>query len=166
MVVRGSEVPVGRVIPHLVVSDANGASKFYCQAFAAKEVYRTSQPSERGLHIHMRIGDSLFIVSDVTAYVSDSIDAYNRIASPGQLGGTSIVLQFFWPDADDAYKRAIDAGAQPTVPLFDAFWGDRYGCITDPYGHVWAFATQREVLTPEEIERRMRHVYLEQGSGG
>jgi uncharacterized glyoxalase superfamily protein PhnB len=57
-------------------------------------------------------------------------------------------------------KRSIDifsaAGAEPTVPPFDAFWGDRYGCVTDPHGHVWAIATEQEVLDPAEVDRRMR----------
>lgn len=159
MVVRGSEVAVGRVIPHLVVHDAAGAADFYNRAFGAKEVYRSRQPDGRGLHVHLRIADSLIIVSDMTNYERSSIDAQNRIAPPESLGGTTAVFQFFWPDADVAYRRAVDAGAQPTVPLFDAFWGDRYGCVTDPYGHVWAFAAVSEVLSADEIERRMLRTY-------
>lgn len=33
---------------------------------------------------------------------------------------------------------------------------DRYGCVTDPYGHVWAIAAQQEVLDPIEVQRRMQ----------
>lgn len=166
MVVRGSEVPIGQVIPHIVVSDAAGAVEFYRLAFNASVVYRSNQPSGRGLHFHLRIADTLIIVSDATPHTPDSIDSHNKITSPDRLGGTSTVLQFFWPDADAAYRRAIDAGAQPTVPMFDAFWGDRYGCATDPYGHVWAFAQLGEVLTPEEIERRMRGEYAQPSGRG
>jgi PhnB protein len=159
MVVRGSEVPVGRVIPHLVVHDARGAVEFYKHAFGAEEVYRSRQPDGRGVHVHLRVAESLVIVSDATNYDRGSIDAHNRIAPPNSLGGTTAVFQFFWRDADAAYQRAIDAGAQPTVPMFDAFWGDRYGCVTDPYGHVWAFATVQEVLGADEIEQRMSRMY-------
>lgn len=74
MVVRGSEVAVGRVIPHLVVHDAAGAADFYNRAFGAKEVYRSRQPDGRGLHVHLRIADSLIIVSDMTNYERSSID--------------------------------------------------------------------------------------------
>jgi hypothetical protein len=35
----------------------------------------------------------------------------------------------------------------------DAFWGDRYGKLTDPYGHSWAIATHMKDLTPEEIQK-------------
>jgi len=31
------------------------------------------------------------------------------------------------------------------------FWGDRYGMVTDPFGHSWSFATHIRDLTPEEI---------------
>ena len=39
----------------------------------------------------------------------------------------------------------------------DMFWGDRYGWVRDPFGHVWAFAQVQEILTPDEIEARMRY---------
>jgi len=51
---------------------------------------------------------------------------------------------------------AIAAGAQVSMPLADQFWGDRYGQVKDPYGHVWAIATRKEDLTPAEMEERGR----------
>jgi PhnB protein len=57
---------------------------------------------------------------------------------------------------DTAYQRAVDAGATPMMPLTDTFFGDRYGQLRDPFGHVWGLATVREELTPEEVEQRMR----------
>lgn len=156
MAVKGSRIPFGRAIPHLVVHDAAGASEFYCRAFGAKEVYRSKQPEGDGLQIHLRIADSLVIVSDDNRPEDKKrIEAHYNIASPQALGGTTAVFQFFWSDADSAYNRAVDAGAQPTVPPFNAFWGDLYGCVSDPYGHVWAIVEEREVLTAEEIELRM-----------
>jgi PhnB protein len=41
------------------------------------------------------------------------------------------------------------------LPISDCFWGDRYGWVRDPYGHIWALATVLEELTPEEVQRRM-----------
>jgi PhnB protein len=26
------------------------------------------------------------------------------------------------------------------MPAADMFWGDRYGKVTDPFGHEWSFA--------------------------
>ena len=36
------------------------------------------------------------------------------------------------------------------------FWGDRYGWVRDPFGHVWALSHVNEVFTPEQIEDRLR----------
>ena len=33
----------------------------------------------------------------------------------------------------------------------DAFWGDRYGQVCDPYGHHWALATHLRDLSGDEI---------------
>jgi hypothetical protein len=38
-------------------------------------------------------------------------------------------------------------------PLEDAFWGDRYGKVTDPYGHEWGLATRARDLTDGEIKQ-------------
>ena len=57
---------------------------------------------------------------------------------------------------DSAFKQAVDHGAIPALPPIDMFWGDRYGWIRDPFGHVWALSMVKEVLTPEQIEGRLR----------
>jgi len=38
------------------------------------------------------------------------------------------------------------------MPLADMFWGDRYGQVSDPYGHSWSIATHVEDLTLEQIK--------------
>jgi PhnB protein len=35
------------------------------------------------------------------------------------------------------------------------FWGDRYGKLTDPFGHQWGLATHVEDVAPDEMQRRM-----------
>ena len=40
------------------------------------------------------------------------------------------------------------------MPLMDAFWGDRYGQVIDPFGHRWSIATHVEDVSEEEIGRR------------
>jgi PhnB protein len=57
-------------------------------------------------------------------------------------------------DVDAAFKRAIDAGATSSMDVEDMFWGDRFGTVTDPFGHVWSIATHVEDVSPEEIEER------------
>ena len=51
-------------------------------------------------------------------------------------GGVRLHLQV--DDADAWWERAIAAGASVRFPIDNQFWGDRYGQLTDPYGHVWS----------------------------
>ena len=34
------------------------------------------------------------------------------------------------------------------------FWGDRYGKVADPFGHVWSVATHLEDLSPKQLQKR------------
>jgi uncharacterized glyoxalase superfamily protein PhnB len=44
-------------------------------------------------------------------------------------------------DADAWWKRAVEAGAEPLMPVTDMFWGDRYGQFRDPFGVRWSVGT-------------------------
>ncbi|OLE47846.1 MAG: hypothetical protein AUG46_05225 [Acidobacteria bacterium 13_1_20CM_3_58_11] len=52
------------------------------------------------------------------------------------------------------FNRAVAAGAKVDTPLMDQFWGDRYGKITDPFGHQWSLAQHVEDVASEEMKRR------------
>jgi hypothetical protein len=41
------------------------------------------------------------------------------------------------------------------MPLMNQFWGDRYGVVTDPYGHKWSLATHVKDLSPEQMKVAM-----------
>ena len=58
-------------------------------------------------------------------------------------------------DADKVYAQAVAAGATPTMPLEDQFWGDRYGKVRDPFGHTWSIATHIKDQSPEEMKAAM-----------
>jgi hypothetical protein len=45
------------------------------------------------------------------------------------------------------------------------FWGDRYGKVTDPFGHEWSIATHKQDLTPEEIARASEAAFSEMPHG-
>jgi len=60
-------------------------------------------------------------------------------------------------------RRAEAAGAKVLMPVADQFYGDRAGRIADPFGHVWAVATHKEDLSPQEMDRRMQKWMKEQG---
>jgi uncharacterized glyoxalase superfamily protein PhnB len=70
---------------------------------------------------------------------------------PMTIGGTAVTLSLYVNDADKAWERAVQAGANVKMPIADMFWGDRYGLVTDPFGHDWSIGTRKKDLTPDQI---------------
>ncbi len=130
------------VTPHLVVKGAAKAIDFYKTAFGAVEHYHMPAPGGTIAHAELQIADSL-------VYLADEFPQTGNAQAPR--GSTSVVMHLYVPDADAACARAVAAGAKVTMPLMDAFWGDRYGQVTDPFGHVWSLATHKQDLTPEQM---------------
>ncbi len=140
-------VPAGTqtVIPHLVLQGAPAAIEFYKKAFGAEEVYRLAMEDGRIMHADLKFGDCHVFMAD---------DFPNMEGCPSShlpLSRGNVTIHMFVPDIDAAFKLAVDAGAKADMPPMDMFWGDRYGRLTDPYGHTWSLATHKEDLTPEEI---------------
>jgi len=51
------------------------------------------------------------------------------------------------------------------MPPADMFWGDRYGQIVDPFGHIWALCTHKEDVPPEEMARRAQAAFANMAKG-
>ena len=134
------------ITPHLVIRGADRAIEFYKKAFGAEVLSRRPMPDGRIIHAMIRIGDSHLMLCD------EFPEWGNR--SPHALGGTPGSLHLAVEDVDSAFDRAIQAGGTEKMRVQDTFWGARYGCLIDPFGHQWALATQKETLSEEEIDRR------------
>jgi PhnB protein len=52
------------------------------------------------------------------------------------------------------------------MPLADQFWGDRWGLISDPFGHGWGIGTHKEDLTPEQMMERSKAAMAQMGANG
>lgn len=154
MAVKGSVPVAGVIVPHLVVRDTAEAVEFYQNAFSAEVLYRSPSPSGEGEHVHLKVWASLLQIStEEPDYRFEHMEG-GFLASPDSLGGSTCLFQIGVADVDAAYKRAVDNGATPALPPTDMFWGDRYGWVRDPFGHMWALCTVKEVLTPSEIQQR------------
>ena len=136
------------ITPYLAVKDAAEAIDYYKQAFGAKERVRMDAPDGKIGHAELEIGDSLVMLSDPFPQSSTT--------PPKELGGTTSSIFMYVEDVDAVVKRAIDAGATITMEVADQFWGDRFGSVTDPFGHVWSIATHIEDVPPEEMEERAK----------
>jgi hypothetical protein len=49
--------------------------------------------------------------------------------------------------------------------MSDQFWGDRYGQVEDPYGHIWAIATHKQDLTNEQIAANAKAMFAKMPNG-
>ena len=56
-------------------------------------------------------------------------------------------------------QRAAAAGATITMPVSDQFWGDRSGCLQDPFGHLWMISTHIEDVSEEEMAKRAAQMF-------
>ena len=136
------------VTPYLVVNNAARAIEFYHRAFGAKEIMRMDGPPGKIGHAELRIGDSVVMLAD------EMPQAPTR--APQSLGSTTGGLFIYVNDVDTAYQKAVSAGAKAGMPPADMFWGDRYGQLTDPFGHSWSLATHKEDVAPAEMKKRMQ----------
>lgn len=137
---------VHEVYPYLRVHHTAEAITFYARAFDAKEQFRLTEPSGRIGHAEIKIGPSTLMLAD--EYPE------HGIRGPLSLGGTSVAIHLHVGDVDEAFARALDAGATVVRPLKDQFYGERSGTVRDPFGHEWLLGGHLEAVEPEEMQRR------------
>jgi uncharacterized glyoxalase superfamily protein PhnB len=118
--------------PHLVCDGAADAIEFYKAAFGATEMMR--MPGHDGRLMHAAI-----VIDGAVVMLVDENRQFGMLG-PKALGGTPVTLHLTVADADAAIARAEKAGATVKMPAADMFWGDRYGQVVDPWGHVWSIA--------------------------
>ncbi len=104
---------------------------------------RIPGPDGRLLHACIGIGDAVIMMTEEFPEFGSR--------SPLTLGGTPVSIHLYVEDVDSAWARAVGAGCEITMPLADTFWGDRYGCLRDPFGHAWSLATHIKDMSMEEI---------------
>jgi PhnB protein len=117
------------ITPYLQVREAPELIDFITRAFGGEETFRGGPGSEGGLHCEMRVGDSMFMVGGGPEW-------------RGTPKPTAIHL--YAPNVDELYERALKAGATILNPITEQPYGDREGCVKDPYGNHWYIATNRE----------------------
>jgi PhnB protein len=144
---KAQAIPKGyhTVTPSLFVVGAAKAIEFYKKALGAEELMRFPGPDGAIMHAEIKIGDSIVMLAD------EMPEQGGR--GPQSIGGTPVSFFVYRENVDKEWKRAVDAGAKVLVPLADQFWGDRTGCLEDPFGHQWWLAQHLQDLTPEEIQK-------------
>ena len=131
---------------YLAVEDAAKAIDFYKEAFGAEETVRMPGPGGSVAHAELQIGDSRLMLSDPFPQSS--------VRPPSERGGTTASIFMYVEDVDAVFEQAQGAGAKVESPLENMFWGDRFGTLSDPFGHVWSVATHVEDLSEDEMRER------------
>jgi uncharacterized glyoxalase superfamily protein PhnB len=138
---RGPGVPEGysSISPWVISRDTATLIDFAKEAFDAEELGRMTD--EHGVigHAEFRIGDSVVLAFD---------------AKP-DWPETPAFLRLYVPDGDEAFGRAIRAGATSITQMTPLFWGDRVGRVRDPLGNLWWIQSRVEAVDEAEMERRM-----------
>jgi uncharacterized glyoxalase superfamily protein PhnB len=131
------------VTPHLACRNAAEAYTFYQKAFGATPICLMPVPDGRVLHAALSFGGA-------PVYLTDEWPEHGG-QSPQSLGGSPVTIHLQVPDCDAVFASAVAAGCTVAMPLEEMFWGDRYGIVSDPYGHKWSIATTVRTVSPEEM---------------
>jgi uncharacterized glyoxalase superfamily protein PhnB len=156
-----SPIPEGfrTVTPSLVIDGAAAAIEFYVKAFGATEIDRATSPDGSTImHATIQIGDSRIMLNDEFPEMN--------VKGPRSLGGTPASIWLYVEDVDAVFNQAVAAGATPTMPVGDMFWGDRFGCLTDPFGHAWSIATRKQNVSIEDAMAAMQEMGQSCGDAG
>lgn len=131
---------------YLCVSDGAEAIAFYERAFGAKEKFRLVEPGGR-------IGHAEIDLDGWTLMLSEEYPDLG-VRGPDADAPVPVTIHLHVDDADEAIRRAAEAGATVTLEPRDHFYGERSGCIRDPFGHRWTIGHSIEEVSPEEMQRR------------
>jgi PhnB protein len=101
--------------------------EFCKEALGAGELLRVTSSDGTVSHAELKIGDSVLFVSGGSSGMSPAF-ASRALAS---------AFLFLHVEEVDATFNRVTPGCRADMEVMNMFWGDRYGKVTDPYGHQW-----------------------------
>lgn len=130
------------VTPYIVVKQIEALADFLKNALGAEETYRSDQTgSGGGYHYEFRLGHSMLMAGGAPNYPGQEITPY---------------LHYFVADVDEAYRRALAAGATSLYAPTDHY-GTRDCGVKDSTGVEWYLSNPttynqgREKLIPGDL---------------
>lgn len=128
------------IYPRLAYEDQHAAVAYLERVFQLAEVREARMDNGDHILAWLRIGNGVVMVGPTNTEV-------HQIVSPGTVGGTTVQMMVYVHDVDAHYAHAEAEGANITMPLQDAFYGERRYEATDPEGHRWHFAERFTAIT-------------------
>lgn len=117
----------GQLSPYLMIANGNDVLSFLTHAFGASQLRRFDGEDGRIMHIELRIGDSVVMLSE----------------GGGAYPPFPAWMHLYVPDVDESYRRALEAGGRTVQePVQKAGDPDRRGGVMDPSGNTWWISTQ------------------------
>lgn len=116
------------VRPYLIVEGVDELIAFLKKTFDAEVLVRVPAPGGTVMHAEVRVGDSLLEMGDAGGQ-------WTPIAAP---------LHVYLENVDEAYRRAIAAGARSLYEPIDQPYGDREAGVIDRFGIEWFLARRLE----------------------
>ena len=141
--------------PYLIIKGAAKALDFYKKGFGAIEEMRVPGPAGKVGHAEIKIGGARIMLADEFPEMGAK--------SPQTIGGTPVSIMIYVEDVDSFTRQAITAGAKVLQAVENKFYGDRTGCLEDPFGHQWHFSTHVEDVPPDEMTKRAEAFMKQQG---
>ena len=128
--------------------------EFYKWFFGATERFAMPKPDGKGvMHAELLIGDSIIMMGEE--------NPSEPCKSAETLGGSPVSFYIYLENVDEAFQRALEAGAETRMPVQDMFWGDRVGTVQDPFGYSWSLATHTKDLTPKELREGAKAAFAQ-----
>ena len=142
------------ITPYLVFKDARKAIDFYKRAFSAQERFAMPGPDGKGvMHAELQIGNSIIMMSEE--------NPQQPCKSAETTGASPVNFYLYLENVDQAFKIALEAGAEARMPVQEMFWGDRADTVQDPFGYSWTIATHSKDLTMQEIQQGAQEFFCQ-----
>jgi uncharacterized glyoxalase superfamily protein PhnB len=120
------------IYPRLAYEDERSALEYLVRVFQLEEIREARTEMEDNMLAWLRVGNGVVMIGHANAEV-------HRIHSPRTIGNTTVQMMVYVHDVDAHYAHAVAEGADITMPVQDAFYGERRYEATDPEGHRWHF---------------------------
>jgi len=128
-----SDLHMPDIYPRLAYEDERAALDYLVRVFQLAEIREARTDTGESLLAWLRVGDGVVMIGHANAEV-------HRIHSPHSLGNTTVQMMVYVHDVDAHFAHAVAEGADITMPVQDAFYGERRYEATDLEGHRWHFA--------------------------
>ena len=120
------------IYARLAYEDERAALDYLIRVFQLAEIREARTETDESMLAWLRVGDGVVMIGHANAEI-------HRIHSPRGIGNTTVQMMVYVADVDAHYAHAVAEGAEITMELEDAFYGERRYEATDLEGHRWHF---------------------------